>query len=150
MKKLVYVAGPFSPSNGREMEKNTEFAERVGRYAQSLGYAPVVPHSSILRQVYGDDSIKQDRLEGTLSTLAVMMAVMDTEDSELWVIKNEDGKMSEGTYEEWSIWMENRGSRSMRLLEASLWEKEMEKFYLDQLIEATINSKEDPWNLERY
>jgi hypothetical protein len=150
MKKLVYVAGPFSPSNGKEMEKNTEFAERVGRYAQSLGYAPVVPHSSILRQVYGDDSIKQDRLEGTLSTLAVMMAVMDTEDSELWVIKNEDGKMSEGTYEEWSIWMENRGSRSMRLLEASLWEKEMEKFYLDQLIEATINSKEDPWNLERY
>jgi hypothetical protein len=150
MKKLVYVAGPFSPSNGKEMDKNTEFAERVGRYAQSLGYAPVVPHSSILRQVYGDDSIKQDRLEGTLSTLAVMMAVMDTEDSELWVIKNEDGKMSEGTYEEWSIWMENRGSRSMRLLEASLWEKEMEKFYLDQLIEATINSKEDPWNLERY
>lgn len=150
MKKLVYVAGPFSPSNGKEMDKNTEFAERVGRYAQSLGYAPVVPHSSILRQVYGDDSIKQDRLEGTLSTLAVMMAVMDTEDSELWVIKNEDGKMSEGTYEEWSIWMENRGSRSMRLLEASLWEKEMEKFYLDQLIEATTNSKEDPWNLERY
>ena len=49
MKTLVYIAGPFGPNNGMTMEENTFFAERVGKYAQELGYAPVVPHSSILR-----------------------------------------------------------------------------------------------------
>ena len=88
------------------MEENTFFAERVGKYAQELGYAPVVPHSSILRGVYGDDTVPQERVEGTLSTLALMMAIMDSPNSELWVITDELGEMSEGT-KEGSLWRFN-------------------------------------------
>ena len=43
MKPLVYIAGPFSPNNGKTMKENTFFAERLGKYAQELGYAEADP-----------------------------------------------------------------------------------------------------------
>ena len=127
MKTLVYIAGPFGPGNGMTMEENTFFAERVGKYAQELGYAPVVPHSSILRGVYGDDTKPEERVEGTLSTLSLMMAVMESPRSELWVITDELGGMSEGTKEEYDIWYSNRGSPSIRIAKAQEWKRQMRK-----------------------
>ena len=125
MKKLVYIAGPFGPANGMTMEENTFFAERVGKYAQELGYAPVVPHSSILRGVYGDDTDSEERVEGTLSTLALMCAVMDSEDSELWVITDELGEMSEGTLEEFDIWRSNNLDSTIKIARAQEWKRQM-------------------------
>ena len=137
MKPLVYIAGPFSPNNGKTMQENTHFAERVGRYAQELGYAPVVPHSSILRGVYGDDGDNQERVEGTLSTLALMCAIMDSKDSELWVITDELGEMSEGTLEEYNIWSSNNPEATIRTQRAVEWERIIREHYLNQLVEAT-------------
>ena len=137
MKPLVYIAGPFSPNNGKTMQENTFFAERVGKYAQSLGYAPVVPHSSILRGVYGDDGDNQERVEGTLSTLALMCAVLDSKDSELWVITDELGEMSEGTLEEFNIWSSNNPEATIRVQRAVEWERIIRNHYLNQLIGET-------------
>ena len=137
MKPLVYIAGPFSPSNGKTMQENTFFAERLGKYAQELGYAPVVPHSSILRGVYGDDGDNQERVEGTLSTLALMCAVMDSKDSELWVITDELGEMSEGTLEEYNIWRFNNPEATIRVQRAAEWERIIRNHYLEKLVEET-------------
>ena len=137
MKKLVYIAGPFGPSNGITMEENTFFAERVGKYAQELGYAPVVPHSSILRGVYGDDAKPEERVEGTLSTLALMMAIMDSKDSELWVITDELGEMSEGTKEEYEIWQLNNPDSNIRVAKAQEWRRRMRNYHLAKLVEMT-------------
>jgi len=133
MKKLVYIAGPFSPSNGKTMKENTEFAERVGRYAQALGYAPVVPHSSILRQVYGDDALEHDRIEGTLSTLTLMMAIMDSPESELWVISDGLNELSSGTQEEYNIWLQNREESSITIKKDWQWEREIREFWLEEM-----------------
>ena len=137
MKPLVYIAGPFSPNNGKTMQENTFFAERLGKYAQELGYAPVVPHSSILRGVYGDDGDNQERVEGTLSTLALMCAVLDSKDSELWVITDELGEMSEGTLEEFNIWRFNNPEATIRVQRAVEWERIIREHYLNQLVEET-------------
>jgi len=137
MKPLVYIAGPFSPNNGKTMQENTFFAERLGKYAQELGYAPVVPHSSILRGVYGDDGDNQERVEGTLSTLALMCAVLDSKDSELWVITDELGEMSEGTLEEFNIWRFNNPEATIRVQRAVEWERIIREHYLNQLVGET-------------
>lgn len=137
MKPLVYIAGPFSPNNGITMEENTFFAERVGKYAQELGYAPVVPHSSILRGVYGDDGDPSERVEGTLSTLALMMAIMESPNSELWVITDELGEMSEGTKEEYEIWQLNNPDSNIRVAKAQEWRRRMRNYHLAKLVEMT-------------
>ena len=137
MKTLVYIAGPFSPNNGITMEENTFFAERVGKYAQELGYAPVVPHSSILRGVYGDDGDPSERVEGTLSTLALMMAIMESPNSELWVITDELGEMSEGTKEEYEIWQLNNPGSNIRVAKAQEWRRRMRNYHLAKLVEMT-------------
>ena len=137
MKPLVYIAGPFSPNNGKTMQENTFFAERVGKYAQELGYAPVVPHSSILRGVYGDDGDPSERVEGTLSTLALMCAVMDSKDSELWVITDELDEMSEGTLEEFNIWRFNKPEATIKIHRTVVWELMIRNHYLDKLVEET-------------
>ena len=138
MKTLVYIAGPFGPGNGITMEENTFFAERVGKYAQELGYAPVVPHSSILRGVYGDDTKTEERVEGTLSTLALMMAIMESPNSELWVITDELGEMSEGTKEEYDIWRFNNPDSSIIVATAQEWKRQMRNFFLAKLVETGI------------
>ena len=143
MKPLVYIAGPFSPNNGKTMQENTFFAERVGKYAQELGYAPVVPHSSILRGVYGDDGDKQERVEGTLSTLALMCAVMDSEDSELWVITDELDEMSEGTFEEFNIWRSNAPAGTIRMHRTTEWLRIIREHYLNQLVGETPYDKQE-------
>jgi len=137
MKPLVYIAGPFSPNNGKTMQENTFFAERVGKYAQELGYAPVVPHSSILRGVYGDDGDPSERVEGTLSTLALMCAVLDSKDSELWVITDELDEMSEGTFEEFNIWRSNSPEGTIRMHRSTEWLRIIRNHYLEQLIGET-------------
>ena len=137
MKTLVYIAGPFGPNNGMTMEENTFFAERVGKYAQELGYAPVVPHSSILRGVYGDDNNPKERVEGTLSTLALMMAIMESPNSELWVITDELGEMSEGTLEEYNIWRFNNSDSNIRVAKAQEWKRKMRNHFLAKLVENT-------------
>ena len=143
MKPLVYIAGPFSPSNGKTMQENTFFAERLGKYAQELGYAPVVPHSSILRGVYGDDGDPSERVEGTLSTLALMCAVLDSKDSELWVITDELGEMSEGTLEEFNIWQSNNPEATIRTQRAVEWERIIREHYLNKLVEETPYDKQE-------
>ena len=143
MKTLVYIAGPFGPSNGMTMEENTFFAERVGKYAQELGYAPVVPHSSILRGVYGDDRAPAERVEGTLSTLALMMAIMDSPNSELWVITDELGEMSEGTLEEYDIWRLNNPDSSIKVAKVQEWKRQMRNHFLTKLVENTPYNKQE-------
>ena len=143
MKTLVYIAGPFGPSNGNTMEENTFFAERVGKYAQELGYAPVVPHSSILRGVYGDDTMPKERVEGTLSTLALMMAIMESPNSELWVITDELGEMSEGTLEEYNIWKFNNPDSNIRVAKAQEWKRQMRNHFLAKLVENTPYDKQE-------
>ena len=143
MKTLVYIAGPFGPSNGMTMEENTFFAERVGKYAQELGYAPVVPHSSILRGVYGDDTVPQERVEGTLSTLALMMAIMESPNSELWVITDELGEMSKGTLEEFDIWRFNNPDSNIRVAKPQEWKRQMRNFFLAKLVKETPYNKQE-------
>ena len=143
MKTLVYIAGPFGPSNGITMEENTFFAERVGKYAQELGYAPVVPHSSILRGVYGDDTKPEERVEGTLSTLALMMAIMESPNSELWVITDELGEMSKGTLEEFDIWRFNNPDSTIRICKVQEWRRQMRNFHLAKLVEMIPEKEQE-------
>ena len=60
MKNIVYIAGPFRSYKNISEEENANRAESVGALCQKLGNAPIVPHSSILRGVYGDESIEEE------------------------------------------------------------------------------------------
>lgn len=124
MKSIVYIAGPYSPSNGLTMKANTHFAEQVGRFAQRKGLAPIVPHSSILAGVYGDDLDDHERNEGVASTMALLELVARDPKSELWVIAdNVDGELvlSTGTQMEVDKWEELRGRTKIMILDRSGW-----------------------------
>lgn len=100
-KKLVYIAGPFSGNH----EKNTENAILVGKLAAQLGYAPVVPHTTILSGAYGNDDIKEERDNGIEITLSILASVCNTNNSELWIISSENGGLSKGTQLEFDLWI---------------------------------------------
>ena len=124
MKHVVYIAGPYSPSNGLSMKSNTYFAEQVGRFAQKKGMAPIVPHSSILAGVYGDDLDDHERNEGVASTMSILELVARDPKSELWVIAdNIDGELvlSTGTQMEVDRWEELKGRGSIMILDRSGW-----------------------------
>ena len=125
MKQIVYIAGPYSPSNGMTMKRNTEFAERVGQLAQRKGLAPIVPHSSIYRGVYGNDLNDHERNAGIASTMSILELVARDPKSELWVIGDKiDGEivLSTGTQMEVDRWEELRGKLKILTLDREGWQ----------------------------
>lgn len=104
-KTLVYIAGPFSG----EQNENTRKAIEVGKLATRLGYAPFVPHTTILSGAYGDDTIQKERENGIDITLSILANVCNSKNSELWIISREDSTLSIGTRLELKLWKEIRG-----------------------------------------
>ena len=102
--KVVYVAGPYA---GDE-QHNTEQACRLGRLAVLQGFAPIVPHSSILMGAYGDDRVEGERLKGMEATLQILRMVAAT-GGELWIFG-----MSPGTKAELVEWRKVAGDEGVR------------------------------------
>ena len=100
----VYVAG----SSGADPTNHTQMAIRVGQMAQKQGYAPFVPHTSILGGVYGDDAVEAERVGGMVSTLSLLIAFAQMPMAHLWVIEKVDGTRSQGTQMEFEVWCQIR------------------------------------------
>ena len=97
MKTLVYIAGPFGPNNGMTMEENTFFAERVGN-TPKLGYAPVC----LIQAFYGEFmemTESQQKSGGNAIHTRSNDGNNGSPNSELWVITDELGEMSEALEE---------------------------------------------------
>jgi hypothetical protein len=62
---------------------------------------------------------------------------MESPNSELWVITDELGEMSEGTKEEYEIWQLNNPDSNIRVAKAQEWRRRMRNFYLNKLVEMT-------------
>ena len=92
-KILVYIAGPFSGNH----KENTDNAIMVGKIATKKGYAPVVPHTTILSGAYGDDDNIEERNNGINITLSILENVCNSENSELWIISSDGVNLSTGT-----------------------------------------------------
>lgn len=124
-RKIVYIVGPYAG----QPEENTKFAEQLGNFAQSLGYAPVVPHSSIHNGVYGSDDIPEERKEGMDSTLSILQMAANSDNSILWVIQNDDKTLSSGTALEFNLWC--RLTKNEIIVKTkSDWEELINKVYI--------------------
>ena len=66
-----------------------------------------------------------------------MMAIMESPNSELWVITDELGEMSEGTLEEYNIWRFNNSDSNIRVAKAQEWKRKMRNHFLAKLVENT-------------
>ena len=135
MRNIVYVAGPFRSYKNISEEENRNRAEKVGRFCQKLGGAPIVPHSSIFNGVYGDESIEEEREAGIETTLEITEFVAKDKDSEIWVIANRrfrsgSVKLSEGTKQEVALWTNTKQklgySVNVKIKTYEEWLKEME------------------------
>jgi len=100
----LYVAGAF----GGNPKAYTDNAIKVGKIAQAKGFAPFVPHTSILSGVYGCDEKEEERNNGMVSTLSLLIAFAQNPFAHLWVIENEDGTLSQGTQMEYEVWCQVR------------------------------------------
>lgn len=117
LKKLIYVAGPFASSPFL----NTEKANHVGKIATKFGYAPIVPHNSIISEIWGKDDVFEERENGLQITLTITEAVARTENSLLWVISYDDGTLSEGTQLEVNLWRTIRSDDSIIIKTFNEW-----------------------------
>jgi len=99
-KDVVYIAGPFAS----DPTGNTQKAINLGFVCSSVGYAPYVPHTTILSGAYGRDEVPAEREQGMLITLSILTMIAQQESSELWVIQNEDSTLSDGTQIELDLW----------------------------------------------
>jgi len=100
----VYIAGAF----GVSPQEKTDEAIKVGTLAMSKGFAPFVPHTSILAGVYGCDQVTEERENGMVATLSLLIQFARDPMAHLWVIKNQDGSMSQGTQMEYEVWLQVR------------------------------------------
>lgn len=107
----VYIAGCF----GGNPTANTQVAIQVGKVAQKEGYAPFVPHTSILSGVYGCDDILEERNNGMVSTLSLVVFFASQPIAHLWVIERKDGSLSQGTQMEHDIWGQIRQGLNLPL-----------------------------------
>lgn len=107
----VYIAGAF----GSDPDGNTDRAVAVGRVAQSRGFAPFVPHTSILAGVYGKDEILEERNNGMVSTLSLVIAFAQQPFAFLWLIESHEGFLSQGTQMEFDVWGEVRRGLNLPL-----------------------------------
>jgi len=102
--RVVYIAGPFA---GDE-KSNTAQACRLARLGLLQGFAPFVPHCSILMGAYGDDRLEGEREKGIEATLAILRMVAAT-GGELWVFG-----LSPGTSREIEEWEKVAGTGGVR------------------------------------
>lgn len=107
----VYIAGCF----GSDPTGNTQIAIQVGKVAQKEGYAPFVPHTSILGGVYGCDHIEEERKNGMVSTLSLVVFFASNPVAHLWVIEKKDDLLSQGTQMEYDIWVQIRQGLNLPL-----------------------------------
>jgi hypothetical protein len=98
--KVIYIAGPFAG----QTQENTRRANHISRLATRNGYAPIAPHSGILLGAYGKDEIPEEREMGSRATLGILKAVAEMSESELWIILDDENKMSPGTKLENETW----------------------------------------------
>lgn len=103
-KNVVYIAGPFAS----DPQENTDNAIKLGRIATYKGYAPIIPHTTIISGAYGRDEIPQEREDGMLVTLSILNMIAQDPKSQLWLIESEDGSLSSGTQLEWELWLATR------------------------------------------
>jgi hypothetical protein len=111
IKEMVYIAGPYA---GNTLE-NTQRACYVGKIATDYGLASFVPHPCIFMNVYGKDEIIEERQNGIISTLSIVGHICGLHNSHLWVIKNDDGSFSKGTYQEIQIWKKIKSDLNLPL-----------------------------------
>jgi hypothetical protein len=101
IRPTVYIAGPFAGN----VEENTENAVIVGNIAHKNGFGSIVPHTMILHEVYGKDEVPEERENGCISTLSIIAQLAKLQDTQLWIIKREDGSLSMGTQSELDLWL---------------------------------------------
>ncbi len=77
---LVYIAGPFSGSDGWKIERNVRRAEALAYEVARLGAAPICPHTNLR---YLDTSVTYDFMcAATLEMMRRCDAVIFTSDWE--------------------------------------------------------------------
>jgi len=114
---IVYVAGPFREKKHRsEREVNSRRAVAVANLAVQRGLSPIVIHPAILLGAYGEDDSPRDRANGLEIACKIVRAVAGVPKSKLWVIKTDDGGLSEGTQVEVEAWKGEGGMKSQTLM----------------------------------
>lgn len=63
MKKVV-IESPFSPSNGRSVEENINYARRCMRDSILRNEAPIASHLLYTQEGILDDNIEEERMKG--------------------------------------------------------------------------------------
>lgn len=116
-KPIVYVAGPFAANPTHY----TKLAETIGTYVQKMGWAPFVPHTSISSGIYGNDTIPEEREEGTQSTLSIVRCIANEKDNKLFIITFENGSMSKGTTLEHNLWLSIQGQQNITMYTEKEW-----------------------------
>lgn len=125
MKKLVYIAGPFGSSPVR----NTKLAMYLALFAKELGYAAYVPHILIQSGIYGNDDDTEERANGLRIVLSFLKWMVLHPSSELWVIEQEDGTLSDGTQREYNLWVGHRGILGIRRFTFLEWKDRVHEYY---------------------
>jgi len=98
-RRMVYIAGPYRGKDRAEESENVLRAAALSRLAIKEGLSPIVVHPGIYLGAYGDDGDEEQRARGLDVAIEIVRAVAEAGGS-LWVIRSDDGRLSEGTQRE--------------------------------------------------
>lgn len=103
MTQRVYICAPFASGTLDGIRGNVARAEVLADYALWRGYAPTVPHVAGLAEVEAAGGVEtpEVRAAAMMRCLADLTAVA-VEGGVLWVLRRENGTLSDGCLREWA------------------------------------------------
>lgn len=111
MRRLVYIAGPFSAPSPDETAQNVERARLLGILAAKLRLAPIVPHLHGAAGLYGtehDDGQGSATRTKALACSTATAWMVGNCCGHLWVILRDDRSLSAGCQAELEAWTDGQ------------------------------------------
>lgn len=104
MSAFVYIAGPYAAPTPEERTENVRRVGVLSRHAVALGLVPVSVHAAVDAGHFGRDDVPEDRAAGLWASTQLAAGVARL-GGLLWVIRRDDGSLSEGTHREVQAFM---------------------------------------------
>ena len=104
MSAFVYIAGPYHADTLEERAENVRRVGVLSRHAVALGLVPVSVHAAVEAGHFGRDDVPEDRAAGLWASTQLAAGIARL-GGLLWVIRRDDGSLSEGTQREVQAFM---------------------------------------------
>jgi hypothetical protein len=123
--KPIYIIGPYHDNPSQWVERLTHITRLVSESERGHEVVIMCPHPMIHTNAYGD------KVKAMTQSLNAIMMAATFDESELWIVLDDNGQYSSGVeleLEMWKMWRDDYSIHEMRYCD---WIQYLEMVWLD-------------------